>query len=88
MSEVKIEGFDTFRHENGDEQVVTRFEIKRDDDYLGTGNYLTELFGEDIAGEFIIDSEEFINFKGVLTYLQYLGRDYDYMMKLLSQFKA
>ena len=32
MSEVKIEGFDTFRHENGDEQLVTRFEIERDDD--------------------------------------------------------
>ena len=85
-SEVKIEGFDTFRYENGDEQLVTRFKIERDDDYLGTGNYFVELFGEDDGGEFTIDAEEFINFKGVLTYLQYLGRDYEYMIGQLQKF--
>ena len=86
MNEVKIEGFDTFRHKNGDEQLITRFEIEKDDDYLGTGNYFVELFGEDDGGEFIIDAEEFKNFKEVLVYLTYLGRDYEYMMGQLQKF--
>ena len=77
MNKVKIEGFDTFRDEDGLERPVTKVLVERDED---TGNYFVELFGKNLDGEYIIDAEELINFKEVMVYLTYLGRDYEYMM--------
>jgi hypothetical protein len=73
MNKVKIEGFDTFRDEDGLERPVTKVLVERDED---TGNYFVELFGKNLDGEYIIDAEELINFKEVMVYLTYLGRDY------------
>ena len=77
MNKVKIEGFDTFRNKDGLEELVTKVLVERDED---TGNYFVELFGKNLDGEYIIDAEELINFKEVMVYLTYLGRDYEYMM--------
>ena len=83
MSEVQIEGFNTFIHEDGFEEVVHAVRIDMCEE---TGNYFVELIGKELGGTYTIDSEEFINFKGVLIYLQYLGRDYEYMMDKLNKF--
>ena len=83
MNEVKIEGFDTFRNKDGLEELVTKVSIERDED---TGNYFVELFGKNLDGEYIIDAEELINFKEVMVYLTYLGRDYEFMMGQLQMF--
>ena len=83
---IQIDGFNTFRHEDGFEQLVTRVHVERDEE---TGNYYVELFGKDadgIDGEFIIDAEEKINFQEVMIYLKYLGRDHKYMMGQLQKF--
>ena len=81
MSEVQIEGFNTFLREDGSETLIHGVRIEMCED---TGNYFVELVGHDIDGEFIIDADEFINFKEVMVYLTYLGRDYKHMMKLLQ----
>ena len=84
MSEVQLEGFNTFVHKDGSEELVYGVRIDMCED---TGNYFVELIGKNF-GTYTIDSEEFLNFKEVMVYLRYLGRDYQHMMKLLSQFKV
>ena len=85
MSEVQLEGFNTFVHEDGSEELVYGVRIDMCED---TGNYFVELIGKELGGTYTIDSEEFLNFKEVMVYLRYLGRDYQHMVKLLSQFKV
>ena len=85
MSEVQLESFNTFVHEDGSEELVYGVRIDMCED---TGNYFVELIGKELGGTYTIDSEEFLNFKEVMVYLRYLGRDYQHMMKLLSQFKV
>ena len=53
-----------------------------------TGNYFVELIGKELGGTYTIDFEEFKHFKEVVRYLRYLGRDYEYMINLLSQYKV
>ena len=53
-----------------------------------TGNYFVELIGKELGGTYTIDSEEFLNFKEVMVYLQYLGRDFEYMINLLDQYEV
>ena len=83
VGKVKIDGFNTFRNEDGLEELVTKVLVEMDKD---TGNYFVELFGEDVDGEYTIDAEELINFKEVTNYLTYLGRDYEYMMGQLQKY--
>ena len=52
-----------------------RVEIERDDDYLGTGNYFLTLYGRDEAGEYIIDTEEFININALNSYVDNLSQE-------------
>ena len=85
MSEVQLEGFNTFVTEDGSEELVYGVRIDMCED---TGNYFVELIGKELGGTYTIDSEEFLNFKEAMVYLRYLGRDYQHMMKLLSQFKV
>tara|TARA_B100001094_G_scaffold204435_1_gene198358 strand:+ start:6927 stop:7121 length:195 start_codon:yes stop_codon:yes gene_type:complete len=55
-------------------QNITRTEIERDDNYLGTGNYFLTLYGTDEAQkEYIIDTAEFININALNRYLDNLG---------------
>tara|TARA_R100001460_G_scaffold30842_2_gene60836 strand:+ start:1333 stop:1635 length:303 start_codon:yes stop_codon:yes gene_type:complete len=82
-------GFRTFKKGEG-YSVVSRIEIRRDDDYLGTGNYFVEIFGKeenlnDGFDEYIIDTDEFTNMEGVRNYLTYMGRNYDEMMQILKE---
>tara|TARA_R100001510_G_scaffold49705_1_gene48191 strand:- start:1014 stop:1217 length:204 start_codon:yes stop_codon:yes gene_type:complete len=57
---------------------ITRTEIERDDDYLGTGNYFLTLYGIDEAQkEYIIDTAEFISLEGLNRYINHLrGQNY------------
>ena len=57
---------------------ITRTEIERDDDYLGTGNYFLTLYGTDEAQkEYIIDTAEFISLEGLNRYINHLrGQNY------------
>tara|TARA_B100001057_G_C22225382_1_gene709956 strand:+ start:293 stop:487 length:195 start_codon:yes stop_codon:yes gene_type:complete len=54
-------------------KYITRTEVERDDDYLGTGNYFLTLYGRDeTQKEYIIDTEEFININALNRYLKKL----------------
>ena len=56
-------------------KYITRTEIERDDDYLGTGNYFLTLYGRDEAQEeYIIDTEEFNSINALNLYLNNLKR--------------
>ena len=83
MSKVQIDGFNTFVHEDGSEELIYGVRIDMCED---TGNYFVELIGEELGGTYTIDSEEFLNFKEVMVYLRYLGRDMKHMSKLLDEF--
>lgn len=83
MSEVQIDGFNTFVHEDGSEELIYGVRIDMCED---TGNYFVELIGKELGGTYTIDSEEFLNFKEVMVYLRYLGRDMKHMSKLLDEF--
>ena len=83
MSEVQIDGFNTFVHEDGSEELIYGVRIDMCED---TGNYFVELIGKELGGTYTIDSEEFLNFKEVMVYLRYLGRDMKHMSKLLNEF--
>lgn len=56
-------------------KYITRTEIERDDDYLGTGNYFLTLYGRDeTQEEYIIDTEEFNSINALNLYLNNLKR--------------
>lgn len=63
--------FNTFKHDDGTEEVVYGVQIEMDED---TGNYFVNLIGKELGGVYDIDSEEFLNFAEVINYLQRLGR--------------
>ena len=56
MSKVQLEGFNTFVHEDGSEELIYGVRIDMCED---TGNYFVELIGKELGGTYTIDSEEF-----------------------------
>lgn len=85
MSKVQIEGFNTFVNKDGSEELIYGVRIDLCED---TGNYNVSLIGKEPDGIYIIDYKEFLNFKEVMVYLQYLGRDFEYMINLLDQYEV
>ena len=63
--------FNTFKQDDGTEEVVHGVHIEMDED---TGNYFVTLIGKELGGFYDIDFEEFLNFAEVINYLQRLGR--------------